>query len=252
MSAKRDIINEIKAFKDRMSAERGIAGDTHYFDRLQAVSDLLGEIIYDKVSSSVAAELDAHICVSLVAIIQSVVRQVLTFVVDAKEHRGEALPELRDAKLTLAIARELKNQTVTFGDLITHFLPLSNVDKLSNAVSYVTGEDLIAFVKPYLRKQPREGESTLDTTVAAFGRNLRALFERRNVVCHEALQCIPADAGKLLGFLSTTLDLIQALHLSGLRYVDPTAYAKIQADEAKPAMAGGSVPVNGKNSQATA
>jgi hypothetical protein len=145
----------------------------------------------------------------------------------------------------------LKNQTVTFGELITHFLPLSNVDALSDAVSYVTGEGLIAFVKPYFRNKPREGES-LDTTVVAFEQNLRALFERRNVVCHEALQCIPADVGKLLGFLRATLDLVNALHQNGLRCIDPTAYAKIQADQEKAAMVGRLVPVSGKDFQATA
>jgi hypothetical protein len=146
MSTHRDFVSEIASIKRRAVVAPNYERDWH---RLDQVSELFFAIEQGNPSEvSLRWELSNHICVSLVAIIQATTRRFIIDVIDAKERSGESLPELRDAKLTLEIARELKNQTITFGELVAHFLPLSTPDSISSAVKYGTGQGLLSCMRP--------------------------------------------------------------------------------------------------------
>jgi len=225
MRSDRDIIAEIASIKSRDVFAPGSERD---WTRLDEVSELFFALERGNPSEiSLRSELSNHICVSLVAIIQATTRRFIIDVIDAKERSGEALPELRDAKLTLEIARELKNQTITFGELVAHFLPLSSPDSISSAVKYASGEGLFSCMRSAFASSHEvlSRKSTTDEQMSVFTSNLKQLIKRRNEICHEDIRGETMEVETLRGYLITTLHLIVGLQLAARPFTDPASHA---------------------------
>ena len=225
MPSHRDIIAEIASIKSRDVFAPDSERD---WTRLDEVSELFFVIERGDVSDiSLRQELSNHICVSLVAIIQATTRRFIIDVIDAKERSGQSLPELRDAKLTLEIARELKKQTITFGELVAHFLPLSSPDSISSAVKYATGRDFFSSVRSAFAESHEvlSGKSTTDEQMTIFAGNLKQLIQHRNVVCHEDSRGEPVEVETLRGYLITTLHVIVGLQLAARPFTDPASHS---------------------------
>src|SRR5215471_12156058 len=123
MNQKRNFIEEIKASVAR-SVLTSLTGErkTPEFKRLDnlinaliAAKDITDEALRD--------EIHRHIVVSLAAVVQVSARHTIAAIADAKETRGEDLPDPPNVRITFSMVRELKNRAFSTGRFIAHFFP---------------------------------------------------------------------------------------------------------------------------------
>ncbi len=202
---KRDRIAELKSYANRSDAafEKGFPD----WERLEEIIGAYVEIDTLDSESVLRPELHRHIIVSLAAVIQSAARSMITDIVDEKELRGEELPELRDVKLTLDLALELKNHSFSFGELVAHFSAVSSVKSLSESFKHICDHDLAGIMKlRFLDKEPRDrAAASVGGKFARFRERLLKLFEYRIIFADEEGHGTTVSAVDLVGFIRVSM-----------------------------------------------
>lgn len=198
---KRDFIAEVKAVSERWNKHAD--GSSPELDRLNEVIKVYLSIEDLEEDSLLKPELHRHLVVSLVAIIQEAVRMTLVEIVDEKELAGEKLPELRNAAMTLEIARELKNQSFSFGQLVGHFYSVSGVDQIDQSLHTVCDTRLSKVLRDNFREPQAEGRPkvTKERLAKETEDSLRKLFQMRNIYCHELGTGITSNEVEMYEFL---------------------------------------------------
>jgi hypothetical protein len=213
MGAKRDLVAELRGYAERSS----FAYDTGEPDwtRLNQILKLYGQAREDSIDETVRCELQRHIVVSLIGVIQSSVRRTIVDVLDSKETRGDPLPELRNVKLTLDLVRELKNQRFSVGELVAHFLSVSSVDQMSSALNDACGRDLSQILLDRFldKSRPIPEGATPEESVRRSRERLLKMFYYRNIYCHEEGLGVSMKETDLYGFVVTTITLVSALEI---------------------------------------
>jgi hypothetical protein len=158
-------------------------------------------------------ELCRHLVVSLVAVIQSAVRRAIAEIIDQRDTRREPIPE-RDIKLTIDIARELRDRKFSLGELISFSVPVSSVDAISSSLELYADTDLRKLIGEHFTsgaRPPEESRSSRDQFVDQTQLRQRKLFEYRNIYCHEeglGTEVTPKD---LYLFVTATITLVAAV-----------------------------------------
>lgn len=168
----------------------------------------------------------------IAACIEVSVRETIKRLVDSGApflNRAEAFKDLR---FDFALTRALSTQEITFGDLVSHSLPVSNLQQIASHVEtlfddgrhqhsfqQVIGE-LREFVEPDVLGSDEEGTaiSTPPILVPApdqLARDIGAIFEARHLVAHEAtfdnvsLELLKAFLGSARLFVSVLYELVE-------------------------------------------
>lgn len=214
---KRNPIAEIKASILRNS--NGNPEDLPGWRRLDQIIAAYLEIDKLESESILRPELERHVIVSLASVVQAASRHALSEIIDQKEFRGDVLPELVNAKMTIAIARELKDSNFSFGQLISHFMPLSSFSLISTSLKQVCDRDLDSILKKYLENHKDYISENVGFQLTKIRKGLVALFEFRNIFAHEEGLETTVDDMELYESIRVTMMLVTALGLLRAEYM---------------------------------
>lgn len=216
----RSLAQEIKSFIARkVDLNNSWGGESDALEEILTVYLGIDELSVD---SPLVPALQRYVVVALVAFIQSSVRTFVTDIIDEKELAGEQIPDLKNAKLTVELARELKNQSFSFGELIAHFLSYSSVDQIENAVKLVCDDGFISIVKKeFISYEIDGGPKITPEDLARDTRNgLQRLFHLRNIYCHEIGGSILPSPMEMVEFLRIGLVVSGSLARYRVEYTD--------------------------------
>lgn len=194
MNKKRDLLNEIRAKKER--SEFYLASSDLFSLRMD-----FDERLEMKGASNRGNGL---FVVGIVACIEVAVRYAIRRLIDHGRPYIERISEFKDPlPLDFNIALALHDKRVSFGDLVSHLLPVSNVAQINSHFGALFGRnfkhvlaDIREFVEPEFAEpdepeagsEPEESEPTLlpIPDVDALIANLGRLFRARHNAAHEA------------------------------------------------------------------
>lgn len=236
--SKRDLLNEIEAKKLRASG---------YFDAAHKLSLL--RITFNR-QEKVLTKTDASwalFIVGIVACIELAVREAICKLIDHGSPYIDRIGEFKDVlKLDVSIARALQDTRISFGDLLSHLLPVSNIEQINSHFGALFQKDfrqVLAdareFVEPSMseileddeqeevqaleQQQDREGGETpllpisdVPALIASLGR----LFKARHNVAHEA-DFDSVTANDVQGFFRTAEVFIHALDETVWQIIEP-------------------------------
>lgn len=138
--------------------------------------------------------------VKTIAVLQAVVREFIRDVVNYRESKGETLPELNKAKISLEMLRLLKNETFSLGQFASHTIDLNSFADIEASFRNYCGTSLLNATKEaYTMTSPKEVYDLVRDSV-------QALFKKRHIICHENADVNAIEEGLLrIGIISVRI-----------------------------------------------
>jgi hypothetical protein len=211
--SKRDFIADLKDYAKRPSLAGGNTGDD--WARLREVVRLHKAMDAINPDSLPRKELAKHVVVTLAALYQTAVRRILTEAIDAKDKRGERIPELAklNISLTTELARELRDQSFSVGRFVARFLKTGSVDRISESLKDVCGKSLAGVLRPGMIALAPAGAAQPDVEkrLSQTLRRLETLFSLRRVLCSEEGLEVKIEPGDVDTYVEDAVLVIPAL-----------------------------------------
>ena len=186
---KRDIASEILSKKRRTHFRT-----EHILFRLDVLEDTLKSIEISK--SKYNYELYKYFPISLVACAEYFFRTTFKELIDYGSpffDRVEKLNKLQTFKLDLKILQSIQGKEITVGELISHILPLNNLNDIESTMSILINRDFLHELRFFEIKEERMPLLFTQTRALKNFKNnydkvikdINATFELRHVYCHE-------------------------------------------------------------------
>lgn len=176
-AASRDIA-KVKASIEKARLSASGCTFQYHFDALALLNRLFGEtssLIFGP--SEVGNALSEYITMKTVALLQSATRTFLAEYIEAREKAGMDMPEM-EILSNLEWLRILRNKEVTLGEFIAHNLPANSWEQIQQVIKDVTKRSFEEHLANNPKYVPKGYLQTLHQDMAA-------LYEQRNIVCHE-------------------------------------------------------------------
>ena len=215
---KRDFIAELKDYAKRPPFASGNTAND--WARLRDLARLHRAMDTLNPDSLLRKETAKHMVVSMATLVQANVRRTLAEIIDAKDQRGERIPELAHLGLSLSteLARELRDQSFSVGKFVARFLKLGTVERISEAFQEVTGKSFEANLRPVFKSlvpantPPNESDKRLHQIL----RRLAPLFTHRRILCNEEGNEVKIEPAEVDGYVEDVMQLVPAI--TGVRY----------------------------------
>jgi predicted CopG family antitoxin len=199
--SKRDLIREILEKKERTSYE-WLSGSLKLYDVENSYRETKAKDITFGVNNSLFV-------VGIVSCVEISVRTGIKRLVDHGMPYTERLDRFKDfLKFDLSIAKALKDKKVSFGELISHLLPVKNIGNIIDHFGVLFADSfssLLSEIREF--KEPKdsdilgyddtEQDNNLDeddfeprlliSDVNAIFANITKLFSKRHIIAHEAV-----------------------------------------------------------------
>jgi hypothetical protein len=230
MKKKRDLLNEIKAKKERSE-----------FDPMPSIELFSLRIDFDErlEMKETSRHATGLFVVGIVACIEVAIRYAIRRLIDHGRPYIERISEFKETlPLDFNIAIALHDKRVTFGDLVSHLLPVSSIEQINSHFGILFGREfkqILTEVKEFVEPEftepeesPVETESEeeaeppllpipdVNALIASLGR----LFSARHSAAHEAaFYSVTND--ELLQFFKTGEIFIHALDEMVRQIIEP-------------------------------
>jgi uncharacterized protein YecT (DUF1311 family) len=189
---KRDYIKEILSKKDRQKFLGGYSSDILVLEKsLEQQLKLLGEE-----GNDCHLELMKHFPIAMVAYMESLFREYIKELIDFGYPYSENAKDFNksEIKFDFQIVTEIQSKTISVGDFISHFLPLSNLENINYTMTTLIGKDFLnnkdflhslkSVVDSWPDDENKIYEPILKNASAVY-RDVKKKFELRHIYCHE-------------------------------------------------------------------
>jgi len=180
MSRKRDYISEILDTRSRAYKRAGRW--QQFVKRNEAIIDAANFLEKGRGDSAAKSELLKYIAIGTVACIEAYFRLAIRDLIEHGSPFEQNVRKLQDVKLELGTILDMRREKITHGELIAHLLSLNNLDDINRHMSVLIGADFLGDLKNV--KIPDFEKSALELMPDLY-ENMKELFIRRHIYCHE-------------------------------------------------------------------
>lgn len=138
MSKKRDFVEEILSIQSR---NRDYSHHLMLILRLENLERLF------KYRNEYDEELLKYFPIGLIACFEGYTRTVIKQLIDFGNPFFENIFKLKSIQLDFEIIKAIHQKTITFGDFISHLLPINNLSDINSHLSILTGKDFLQELK---------------------------------------------------------------------------------------------------------
>ena len=176
---KRDIIKEITDKKRRsyIRAKRFWNVATKY----NLISNLYESIVANDLDKTHKRELLKYIPISLITLLENYFRQLIKEIILSDNKYLTNVARLKNIKVDLENIIEAQKKGLKIADLVSHLIPISNLNDIINNLSIILDSDYIKNLKEFTKSHKKFHIYNCDDIL----KNINHIFELRNVFVHE-------------------------------------------------------------------
>lgn len=208
--SRRDLIQEIAVRRSRNPQTSRIQA---FSSRVDAISSAFQRLVRVAEPDSLIPEeeLGRYFPVALVAAVEGYFRQCVADLVNRGGPFLERAAKLKDVSLTLHAASAIKQERISLGDYVAHFISISSLDDINRALSTLLGMDFLdRLLSSHFNVFEGEEALVLDKEREAVVNAARDLFQLRHILCHEFAADVRPTNGDIVR-LMTIADVLVSL-----------------------------------------
>lgn len=134
---------------------------------------------------SARAELEQYIPIRAIACIEGYFRLVYADLIDSGDpYRNNAASKF-ERKFSIETALSLQANSISIGEFIAHFLPLSSFEDIKSTMNQLIGDDFLKLFKEKRDDLPVQQALPGFDTFAELVSSIKGIFEVRHIYCHE-------------------------------------------------------------------
>lgn len=180
MSKKRDYVEEILSIQSR---NRDYSHHLMLILRLERLETLFNQI------NDIDEEILKYFPIGLIACLEGYIRTVIKQLIDFGSPFFENISKLKSIQLDFEVVKAIHQKTITFGDFISHLLPINNLTDINTHLSILTEKDFLQELKfvhdRFEFEVLKKDKKTILENADKVYEGLAKTFELRHIFAHE-------------------------------------------------------------------